>query len=129
MKGLFDNPIWNAGETPLINVEQPENEHPHARTARLASQLLTPFNIGSAVLTGGAGALVGKLPQIARALSAGAKGLSGLTTLHGGKELTTADTWPERIVGGLETIGGIFGMRQGLPKIAGKIDEVIPEKI
>lgn len=120
----FLKQVWDAANKPLIDVQEVENEHPHARTTRLASQMLTPLNIGSAALTGGSSALAGALPQIARALGMGAKGLSAPVAAHGGYEVATGDTLADKGVGMLELIGGMLGMKQKLP---GK--SVIPEKV
>ena len=71
--------------------------------------LLTPINLA----TGGALGLGRSLGS--RALLNTGRALSGVTAASGVENTLEAETWPQRIAGILETIGGLAGTRTKMP--------------
>jgi hypothetical protein len=125
------NPIikaWEAASTPIVNVpgssEVMKKEHPIIAgigdfAAGVLSSTTSPLNIAMGGLFGGGkAAAAAGLTKTARALLTATKPLSAGMIVEGAQGMIGQDnTWPERIGGGLETLGGIAGLRTRLPRI------------
>lgn len=121
--------IWHKATSPLVHLtpelqsamEGFSQEHPVlgtiGKTATEATLgLSSPLNLATAGVGGlEFGALKAGLPKIAAAAAMGTRALSVPTAVEGGVNLLHPDsTIPERIAGGVELAGGIFGMAHGL---------------
>lgn len=91
----------------------------------VASGLTSPLNVATAALTAGGS----MLPEsIGAASRFGAGVLSAPVAAHGGYELATGDSWPDRIGGALELGMGGLGMTQMMPRTPNiPMPEAVPE--
>lgn len=118
---------WEALTTPLV--EQPESLKPAMEQfaqdypimggiskfiAQLPYQATSPLDVAMGGTTGGASiAARAGLPTIAKGLQYGTKALSAPLAAEGAYNIATGETWPERVIGGLELAGGLFGLKGG----------------
>lgn len=92
--------------------------------SRIAGGLATPLNIGTAALSGGTSlAAKAGMGGLANVLNTGTKISSAPIAAHGAMNVVDPESSGlERITGGLELLGGGFGMRSKTPKF----DDVLP---
>lgn len=126
----FGSSLWNAGKSvwdavnkPIFSQPAPNATHPLAKFGNFVTDLITPLNVATGGSTGAAfKAARAGLPTIAKGLNYAGRALSAPVAAEGIHTLSNAEDWTDVATGGLETIGGIAGIKQKLPRIsAGKL--------
>lgn len=152
----FLESVWNTANQPLTNLPSrvgrkisafidPSHGSTGLRSTASAfaeslgdtlSGLSSPLNVALTAATAGSGmAAKAGLGGIAEGLATTGKVLSAPVAAHGAYKIATGETLPEKLMGGVELVGGGLGLKGSLPKVksnkVGKIaDQVIkPEEI